>query len=94
MLFFYDNKIKIFKDASDPFDKEVLKHLYFILDDPKFDIILFETGENLKTMPEFLKKYLIEKRCNFEIMSTNSAFNTHNILLSEGRKLVSIVKLI
>ena len=45
-------------------------------------------------MPENLKKYLIVNKYNFEIMSTNSAFNTHNILLSEGRKLVSIIKLI
>ena len=72
----------------------MLKHLYLILESTKFDIILFGTGENLKNMPENLKKFLIEKKYNFEIMNTYSAFNTHNILLSEGRNLVSIIKLI
>tara|TARA_A100001015_G_scaffold287348_1_gene357024 strand:- start:589 stop:789 length:201 start_codon:yes stop_codon:yes gene_type:complete len=64
------------------------------LDNLKFDIILFGTGKNLKIIPDNLKKYLIEKKFSFEVMSTTSALNTHNILLSEGRKLVSIIKLI
>ena len=92
--FFYNDQIKVFKYDLDTFDKTVLQHLYLILEDLKFDIILFGTGKGIINMPENLKKYLIEKKYNFEIMSTNSAFNTHNILLSEGRKLVSIIKLI
>ena len=49
----------------------------------------------------YVKKNLLNKikkeygiKYNFEIMSTNSAFNTHNVLLSENRNLVSIIKLI
>ena len=72
----------------------MLKHLYLILESIKFDIVLFGTGKSLKNIPESLKKYLIVKKYNFEIMSTYSAFNTHNVLLSEGRNLVSIIKLI
>jgi uncharacterized protein len=68
--------------------------LYLILKTSKFDIVLFGTGEKLQKIPEKLKKYLIEQKYNFEIMSTNSAFNTHNVLLSENRNLVSIIKLI
>ena len=94
LLFFYDDQIKLFKHDLDTFDEATLKHLYPILDKSKFDIILFGTGKNLKKMPEKLKKYLIDKKYSFEIMSTTSAFNTHNILLSERRKLVSIIKLI
>ena len=82
------------KNNIDVFDETIVKHLHKILKTSKFDIILFGTGENLKKIPEKLKKYLIEQKHNFEIMSTNSAFNTHNVLLSENRNLVSIIKLI
>ena len=84
----------VINNNLDVFDETILKHLYKILQTSKFDIILFGTGENLKKIPEKLKKYLIEQKYNFEIMSTNSAFNTHNVLLSENRNLLSIIKLI
>ncbi len=94
MLFFYNDQIKVINKNLDIFDETILKHLYKILKTSKFDIILFGTGESLKKIPEKLKKYLIERKYNFEIMGTNSAFNTHNILLSEKRNLVSIIKLL
>ena len=94
LLFFYNEQIKVINNNLDVFDETILKHLYKILRMSKFDIILFGTGKNLKKIPEKLKKYLIEQKYNFEIMSTNSAFNTHNVLLSENRNLVSIIKLI
>ena len=94
MLFFYNEQIKIINNNLDVFDEAILKHLYSILKTLKFDIILFGTGESIKKIPEKLKKYLIEQKYNFEIMGTNSAFNTHNVLLSENRNLVSIIKLI
>tara|TARA_A100001035_G_C27542858_1_gene390496 strand:+ start:339 stop:620 length:282 start_codon:yes stop_codon:yes gene_type:complete len=93
-LFFYNDQIKVIKNNLDVFDETILKHLYLILKTSKFDIVLFGTGESLQEVPEELKKYLIEQKYNFEIMSTNSAINTHNILLSENRNLVSIIKLI
>ena len=94
LLFFYDDQIKVINNNLDIFDETILKHLYKILQTSKFDIILFGTGESLKKIPEKLKKYLIEQKYNFEIMSTNSAFNTHNVLISENRNLISIIKLI
>ena len=94
LLFFYNEQIKVINNNLDVFDETIVKHLHKILKTSKFDIILFGTGENLKKIPEKLKKYLIEQKYNFEIMSTNSAFNTHNVLLSENRNLVSIIKLI
>ena len=94
LLFFYNEQVKVVNNNLDVFDETILKHLYKILQTSKFDIILFGTGENLIKIPEKLKKYLIEQKYNFEIMTTNSAFNTHNILLSENRNLVSIIKLI
>ena len=94
LLFFYNEQIKVINNNLDVFDETIVKHLHKILQTSKFDIILFGTGENLKKIPEKLKKYLIEQKYNFEIMSTNSAFNTHNVLLSENRNLVSIIKLI
>ena len=94
MLFFYNGQIKIINKNLDVFDENILKHLYKIIQTSKFDVVLFGTGEILQKIPEKLKKYLIEQKYNFEIMTTNSAFNTHNVLLSENRNLVSIIKLI
>ena len=94
LLFFYNEQIKVINNNLDVFDETILKHLYKILQKSKFDIVLFGTGENLKKIPEKLKIYLIDQKYNFEIMGTNSAFNTHNVLLSENRNLVSIIKLI
>ena len=94
MVFFYNDKIKIINKNFDVFDKNILKDLYKILQTSKFDIVLFGTGESLQKIPEKLKKYLIQHKCNYEIMTTNSAFNTHNVLLSENRNLISIIKLI
>ena len=94
LLFFYNEQIKVVDNNLDVFDETILKHLYKILQTSKFDIILFGTGENLIKIPEKLKKYLIEQKYNFEIMCTNSAIKTHNVLLSENRNLVSIIKLI
>ena len=94
LLFFYNEQIKVINNNLDVFDETILKHLYKILQMSKFDIILFGTGKNLKKIPEKLKKYLIEQKYNFEIMNSNSAINTHNVLLSENRNLVSIIKLL
>ena len=94
LLFFYNEQIKVINNNLDVFDETILKHLYKILETSKFDIILFGTGKNFIKIPVKLKKYLIEQKYNFEIMSTHSAFNTHNVLLSENRNLVSIIKLI
>ena len=94
LLFFYNEQIKVINNSLEVFDETILKHLYKILQTSKFYIILFGTGKNLIKIPLKLKKYLIEQKYNFEIMSTNSAFNTHNVLLSENRNLVSIIKLI
>ena len=92
-MFFYNDQIKVINNNLDVFDETILKDLYAILKISKFDLVLFGTGANLQKIPEKLKKYLIEQKYNFEIMSTNSAFNTHNILLSENRNFVSIIKL-
>ena len=56
-------------------------------------MILFGTGKNLIKTPNHLKKFLIENKYSFEIMNSISAYNTHNILLSEKRNIVSVLKL-
>ena len=94
MLFFYNEQIKVINSNLDVFDETIIKHLHKILKLSKFDIILFGTGKNLKKIPDKLNRYLIEQKYNFEIMCTNSAIKTHNVLLSENRNLVSIIKLI
>ena len=75
------------------FDEKVLEDLFLVLKNSSFDIILFGTGKNLIKAPKHLKKFLIENKFSFEIMNSISAYKTHNILLSEKRNIVSIIKL-
>lgn len=45
-------------------------------------------------MPEELKKIFLDSKKNFEIMNSLAAYNTHNVLLTEKRNFVSVVKLV
>ncbi len=94
LLFFSNNKIKTFNDSIDTFDEKVLKFLFLVLQKSSYDLILFGTGQNLVKAPKSLNKYLFENKFSFEIMNSISAYNTHNILLSEKRNIISIIKLI
>ena len=64
-----------------------------VLKDFSFDLILFGTGKKLIKVPKHLKNFLIENKHSFEIMNSISAYKTHNILVSEKRNIVSIIKL-
>ncbi|MAH89296.1 MAG: hypothetical protein CMJ06_04560 [Pelagibacterales bacterium] len=93
LLFFSNNEIKTFVNPINVFDDKVLKHLFLVLKNFSFDLVLFGTGKNLIKVPVQLKKFLVQNKYSFEIMNSISAYNTHNILLSEKRNIVSIIKL-
>ena len=60
----------------------------------KLDLVLFGTGNKLEKMPKFLVKNLISKNINYEVMISSAAYNTYNILLSEGRNFIAVIKLV
>ena len=93
MLFFFNNEIKTFIKPLNTFDDKVLEDLFSVLKTFSFDLILFGTGKTFIKFPNHLKKFLIENKYSFEIMNSISAYNTHNILLSEKRNIISIIKL-
>tara|TARA_X000000950_G_C13595611_1_gene529199 strand:+ start:31 stop:507 length:477 start_codon:yes stop_codon:yes gene_type:complete len=93
LLFFADNEIKTYVKPINIFDTNVLDYLFLVLKNSSFDLILFGTGKNLTKAPKQLEKFLIENKYSYEIMNSISAYNTHNILLSEKRNIVSIIKL-
>ena len=93
LFFFANNEIKTYIKPINIFDKNVLDYLFLVLKNSSFDLILFGTGKNLIKVPMHLNKFLIENKFNFEVMNSISAYKTHNILLSEKRNIVSIIKL-
>ncbi len=56
--------------------------------------MLIGTGASLTEIPDRLKEYLFKRKIKFEIMNSISAYKTYNILLSEGRNIVSILKVL
>lgn len=58
------------------------------------DLVLFGTGSSFKKVPESLQSILISKNIKHEAMISSAAYNTYNILLSESRNFIAIIKLI
>ena len=74
-------------------DKDIYEKVLQLLNKNKFELVLFGLDLKNMTLPQELKKLLIEKKIKYEIMNSTSAYNTHNILLSEHRNFISILKL-
>ena len=58
------------------------------------DFVLFGTGTSFKLVPKKLQSILISRNIKYESMISSAAYNTYNILLSEARNFISIIKLI
>ena len=74
-------------------DKDIYEKVLEYLSKNKFELVLFGLDFKNTTLPQKLKKLLIEKKIKYEIMNPTSAYKTHNILLSEHRNFISILKL-
>ena len=53
------------------------------------EILILGTGTALIFPEHRLLKPLVEQKCGYEVMSSNSACNTFNLLLGDGRKVVA-----
>ena len=62
--------------------------------DSYLDLVLFGTGASFMTAPKELQSILISRNIKYESMISSAAYNTYNILLSEARNFISIIKLI
>lgn len=56
-----------------------------VFDEAGLEILLVGTGDDLKPLPERLKKKLQESSIRCDPMSTGAAARTFNVLLAEGR---------
>ncbi len=57
------------------------------------DFILFGTGKKIEQLLPSTIKFVINTNVPFEIMNSCSAYKTYNILLSQGKKVLSFLKL-
>lgn len=54
-----------------------------------FDVILLGSGAQIQFLTPDLKKSLRAKGINVEVMDTGAACRTYNVLMAEGRRVVS-----
>ena len=91
----YNSQVNPIKETLPVFSKSNLSFIENILNNNNdIDIILFGTGETLKEIPSFFQKLLIKKNKKYEVMISTAAYRTYNILLSEGRSVVSVLKVL
>ena len=91
----YNSQVNPIKETLPVFSRSNLSVIENILNNNNdIDIILFGTGETLKEIPSFFQKLLIKKNKKYEVMISTAAYRTYNILLSEGRSVVSVLKVL
>jgi len=78
------------------FANNIKKYLFSYLNQDclDLDLVLLGTGKILEKIPEDLQSLFISKNIKYEAMVSSAAYNTYNILLSEERKFISVIKLI
>lgn len=60
---------------------------------PGIEIVLIGTGRTLRFPQPDVLRPLMEARIGYEVMSTDAACRTYNLLLSEGRAVVALLLL-
>ena len=58
------------------------------------DLVLLGTGKKFIKLPVALEKFFIENKIKHEIMASIPAYNTFNILVTEGRNFLAILELV
>ena len=94
LIFYSMQEIIGFEKVKSIYDKIILEKLDALLKFNEPDLILFGSGKSFINLPNELKKLLIDNKRNFEVMTSISAYSTHNVLISEKRNIISIIKLV
>ena len=78
------------------YDEKIKKSLLILLDNKEsyLDLVLFGTGTSFNLVPKELQSILVSRNIKYESMISSAAYNTYNILLSEARNFISVIKLI
>ena len=90
----YENSIitmpdKIIEDWQAPTVEKLSKEHFELLIPYEPEIILLGTGATLRFPSPLVTKDLLESKIGVEVMDTNAACRTYNILMAEGRNVAA-----
>jgi uncharacterized protein len=57
----------------------------------EIDMLLVGTGKDIAPIPKAIRVLLSENRVSFDVMSTNAAVRTYNVVLAEERRVAAIL---
>jgi uncharacterized protein len=57
----------------------------------ELDMLLIGTGRNMLPLPKSLVQHLSEQGLQYDVMSTNAAVRTYNVVLEEDRRVAAIL---
>ncbi len=67
-------------------------HLAQILaEKAEFDILLIGTGSDIAPLPKPVRELLQAEAVGFDLMSTNAAVRTYNVVIDEARRVAAIM---
>ncbi len=89
----YNNRINNTVEENTLFSKDFLTDKISGLSNSICDFILFGTGHTVLNIPIEIINLICKKKIPFEIMNSNSAYKTYNILISQERKILAFLKL-
>jgi uncharacterized protein len=56
-----------------------------------FDMLLIGTGRDIAALPQSVRKLLQTEAISFDLMSTNAAVRTYNVVMDENRRVAAIM---
>jgi uncharacterized protein len=57
----------------------------------EIDFVLIGSGRELSALPQVLVQHLRDHTIGFEVMTTNAAVRTYNVVLDEGRRVAGVL---
>jgi uncharacterized protein len=55
------------------------------------DMLLIGTGKEMLPLPKTLALYLAKQRLHYDVMGTNAAVRTYNVVLEEDRRVAAVL---
>lgn len=80
--------------ALDVADMAALKLKHFellVAERNDLDMLLIGTGQDMLPLPKSLVQHLLAQGLRFDVMSTNAAVRTYNVVLEEDRRVAAVL---
>jgi uncharacterized protein len=62
-----------------------------VVEKSDIDMFIVGTGADMMPLPKGVSLYLREQRIGFEVMTTNAAVRTYNVVLAEDRRVAALM---